>query len=44
MVTSDPDKSNELSVLDRDDKSVFPKGMTVQLEYFDRSLEYLDNP
>ena len=44
-MASVPDQSNELSVLDVDDGSLSPdflyhnfEGLTVQLEYFDRSL------
>ena len=44
-MASDPDQSNELSMLDGDDGNVSPdspqdsfEGMTVHLEYFNHSL------
>ena len=40
-MASGPDQSNELSVLDGDDGCVFLdyfEGLTIQLEYFDRSV------
>ena len=46
IITSVPDQSNELSMPDNDDGSVYPdflyhnyfEALTVQLEYFDLSI------